>query len=144
MSGHPLMHRVLTAAAASCIAVTGASHGAGSGDAVSRAYTMAVPRGPRQAVSRAYTLAAPPPVHSVVSRAFTLAPPPVQRVAHSRALTLKYCAGDTNGDLNVAVGDLLAVLAEWGTPGTCTDFDGDGMVAVGDLLIVLAAWGPCP
>jgi hypothetical protein len=42
----------------------------------------------------------------------------------------------------VSVTDLLAMLAQWGGPGSC-DFDGGG-VSVTDLLVLLANWGPCP
>ncbi len=55
------------------------------------------------------------------------------------------CPADLDGDRIVAVPDLLALLAAWGTnPAGPPDFDGDGVVAVPDLLTLLAAWGPCP
>ncbi len=55
------------------------------------------------------------------------------------------CPWDLDGDGTVAVPDLLALLAAWGTnPGGPPDFDGDGLVAVPDLLKLLANWGPCP
>ncbi len=55
------------------------------------------------------------------------------------------CPADLDGDRTVAVPDLLALLAAWGTnPGGPPDFDGDGVVAVPDLLTLLANWGPCP
>jgi hypothetical protein len=47
-----------------------------------------------------------------------------------------------NGDGVVDVVDFLALLAQWGEPGSC-DFDGDG-VGVTDFLEMLAGWGPCP
>ena len=47
-----------------------------------------------------------------------------------------------NGDGIVNVVDFLALLAQWGEPGSC-DFDGDG-VGVTDFLDMLAWWGPCP
>ena len=43
------------------------------------------------------------------------------------------CEGDVNGDGQVNVTDLLAVIAGWGTP-----YD------VSDLLAVIAGWGACP
>ncbi len=43
----------------------------------------------------------------------------------------------------VAVPDLLALLSQWGLPGSPCDFDG-GVVAVPDLLKLLANWGVCP
>ncbi len=55
------------------------------------------------------------------------------------------CPADLDGDRIVAVPDLLALLAAWGTnPGGPPDFDGDGQVAVPVLLTMLAAWGACP
>jgi murein tripeptide amidase MpaA len=45
-------------------------------------------------------------------------------------------------DDTVDVGDFLALLAQWGSPGTC-DFDGGG-VGVTDFLELLANWGLCP
>ncbi len=54
------------------------------------------------------------------------------------------CPADLNGDGFVGVGDLLALLAAWGTdPGGPPDLNGDGTVGVADMLLLLAAWGPC-
>ncbi len=50
------------------------------------------------------------------------------------------CEPIPNGD--VGINDFLAVLAQWGTPGTC-DFNGGG-VGINDFLALLANWGPCP
>ncbi len=50
------------------------------------------------------------------------------------------CAPAPDGAVNVP--DLLALLSQWGLPGSC-DFDGGGAVTVADLLALLAAWGPC-
>ncbi|MHC4413982.1 MAG: sialidase family protein [Planctomycetota bacterium] len=50
------------------------------------------------------------------------------------------CDGAGNG--TVGIGDLLALLAQWGGPGPC-DFDGGG-VGIADLLALLANWGGCP
>ena len=47
-----------------------------------------------------------------------------------------------DGDGNVGITDFLAVLAQWGGPGSC-DFDGGG-VGINDFLELLANWGPCP
>ncbi len=47
-----------------------------------------------------------------------------------------------DGDGAVGIVDLLALLAQWGTPGPC-DLDGNGVGAT-DLLVLLAFWGPCP
>ena len=59
------------------------------------------------------------------------------------------CPGDIDGDDAVAVGDLLAVLADWGPTTPCppmlpADLDGNCQVDVTDLLTVLALWGPRP
>ncbi len=54
------------------------------------------------------------------------------------------CLGDVDGDGDVNVNDLLALLGAWGTdPGGPPDFDADGDVNVQDLLQLLGAWGPC-
>ena len=55
------------------------------------------------------------------------------------------CPGDTNGDSQVNVPDLLNVLADWGTDGSANggDVNGSGNVDVPDLLEVLGAWGTC-
>lgn len=50
------------------------------------------------------------------------------------------CAGD---DGVTGLDDVLAVLDQWGGPGSC-DVDGGGVVDVDDLLELLANWGPCP
>jgi hypothetical protein len=49
--------------------------------------------------------------------------------------------GDDNGQ--VATADLLALLSQWGGPGSC-DLNGDLIVSTGDLLDLLGEWGPCP
>ena len=48
-----------------------------------------------------------------------------------------------DGDGNVSVPDLLALLAQWEKEGTSCDFFRNG-VGNDDLLKLLAAWGPCP
>ncbi len=47
------------------------------------------------------------------------------------------------GDGSVATADLLALLSQWGGPGSC-DFNGDGTVTTSDLLKLLSNWGVCP
>ncbi len=49
---------------------------------------------------------------------------------------------EASPDKNVGINDFLAVLAQWGEPGSC-DFDGGG-VGINDFLGLLANWGPCP
>ena len=52
------------------------------------------------------------------------------------------CPGDTNGDLQVTVGDILDVLSEFGCEAACDhDVNGDGAVNVTDVLAVLSAFG---
>ena len=53
------------------------------------------------------------------------------------------CSGDTNGDEQINVEDLLAVIGSWAQFDPTCDFDGSGTVDVADLLIVIAAWGSC-
>ncbi len=50
------------------------------------------------------------------------------------------CSGD--GDGQVGINEFLAVLGQWGTPGSC-DYDGGG-VGITDFLKVLGVWGTCP
>ena len=57
------------------------------------------------------------------------------------------CIGDLNGDLEVGVGDLLAIIEAWGPcdkVNPCNaDLDDDDVVAVGDLLVLISNWGAC-
>jgi len=53
------------------------------------------------------------------------------------------CPADIDGDGVVAVNDLLAIIAAWGTADAALDLDGSGIVDVGDLLVIIAAWGSC-
>ena len=48
---------------------------------------------------------------------------------------------DINQDGIVAVDDLLALLAVYGSSSSAADFDGNGLVSVEDLLILLADYG---
>jgi hypothetical protein len=63
-----------------------------------------------------------------------------------RAIGLLPILEDVDGDGQVGTGDLLAVLAGWGScppAGACpADVDGDGVVGATDVLAVLAAWTP--
>jgi hypothetical protein len=60
-------------------------------------------------------------------------------------VTVAPIPGDIDGDGNVDITDLLALLAAWGDcpqQGECpADLNGDGVVGIGDLLILLANWG---
>lgn len=73
--------------------------------------------------------------HDGARRAFLLTP-------------IETCLWDLNGDGEVDILDLLALLAAWGPcdPGDiCTaDFDCSGDVGILDLLALLGAWGDCP
>jgi len=57
------------------------------------------------------------------------------------------CIGDLDGDLEVGVTDLLAVIEAWGPcdkVNPCNaDLDEDNVVAVSDLLILIGNWGTC-
>ena len=58
-------------------------------------------------------------------------------------VTLESCDGDTNGDFEVDIVDLLDLLAAWGSNDPVFDLDGDGTVGITDFLAMLAVWGPC-
>jgi hypothetical protein len=53
------------------------------------------------------------------------------------------CDGDADGDGEVNVVDLLAVIGEWGSTDSDADLNGDGVVNVNDLLMVVGNWGFC-
>lgn len=53
------------------------------------------------------------------------------------------CPGDVDGDADVGINDLLAVIDHWGTTEDVTDINGDGVVDVDDMLVVISEWGPC-
>ena len=58
--------------------------------------------------------------------------------------TVALCPADLDGDGQVGVGDILAILAAWGPCDDCPeDLDASGVVDFGDVLEVLSAWGPC-
>ena len=58
--------------------------------------------------------------------------------------TCQSCTGDIDGDGEIAVTDLLAVIDQWGQSSSPADINGDGIVNVTDLLIVVGNWGTCP
>ena len=50
---------------------------------------------------------------------------------------------DIDGDGNVGVEEMLAIIAAWGPCDGCPeDLNNDGVVDVADMLIVIAQWGP--
>ena len=51
---------------------------------------------------------------------------------------------DINGDGEVGVDEVLAVIAAWATDDPDADVNDDGIVDTNDILLVLSAWGPCP
>ena len=54
------------------------------------------------------------------------------------------CDGDVDGNGNVNVTDLLAVISSWGPCMSCgADVNSDDTVDVSDLLMVIDAWGSC-
>jgi hypothetical protein len=70
------------------------------------------------------------------------------------AIPLNNCPSDINGDLQVNVNDLLAVITTWGgcplpcPPRCAADISppnvGNCQVDVNDLLLVITTWGACP
>jgi hypothetical protein len=72
-------------------------------------------------------------------------PAPELSIAMNSTISTPACPGDCAANLNgtVNVGDLLALLAQWGGDGRC-DLNNDNVVNVNDLLALLAAWGACP
>ena len=61
----------------------------------------------------------------------------------SSVCAMPSCEGDVNESGYVDVGDLLAVIDQWGASNTSADVNYDGIVNVTDLLIVVGSWGPC-
>jgi hypothetical protein len=58
------------------------------------------------------------------------------------------CVGDVSDDQIIGFADLIVLLAEWGSCGSClpylgADLNQDCEVGFGDLLIMLSSWGPC-
>jgi hypothetical protein len=56
------------------------------------------------------------------------------------------CPADLNGNGGVDFGDVLALIAAFGT--SCADcpedLNGDGGVSFADILVAIGSWGPCP
>ena len=54
------------------------------------------------------------------------------------------CELDLDCNSMVSTGDLLIILADWGSnPGADGDVTDDGIVGIDDLLVIISAWGPC-
>jgi hypothetical protein len=53
------------------------------------------------------------------------------------------CVGDINGDLEVNVVDLLAVVDHWGESSILYDVDDSGVVDSADILLIISNWGNC-
>ena len=51
------------------------------------------------------------------------------------------CATDSNGDGEINITDLLAIIGDWGQDHSAADVNGDGTVDVGDLLDTIGSWG---
>jgi hypothetical protein len=70
-------------------------------------------------------------------------PPVVDMGAYEFQLSCP-CDCENPPDGSVDVDDFLALIAQWGGPGTCDCEDPpDGAVDVDDFLALLANWGPC-
>ncbi len=73
--------------------------------------------------------------------AIELQPPPVGLLGDPEFPgPCQWDCGNSDGDVGIV--DLLALLAQWGSAGSC-DFDGGG-VGITDFLALLGNWGPCP
>jgi hypothetical protein len=53
------------------------------------------------------------------------------------------CPADVDGDDEIGVDDLIAVILAWGSSDPDADVNDDGAVDVDDLVEVVLAWGPC-
>jgi hypothetical protein len=53
------------------------------------------------------------------------------------------CPADVDGDGDIDVADLVAVILAWGQPGGPEDINRDGVVNVLDLVEVALGWGKC-
>jgi hypothetical protein len=56
------------------------------------------------------------------------------------------CAGDFDFNGSVDIGDLLLLLASWGSENPALDLapaGGDGIIDIADLLDLLSRWGEC-
>ncbi len=55
------------------------------------------------------------------------------------------CPADIDGDGEVSIADVLAVIDAWGPCGVCyPDLNADGVVDIDDLLETMSSWGACP
>ncbi len=53
------------------------------------------------------------------------------------------CPGDIDGDGDVGVLDLTAVILAWGSDDPMADVTGDGVVGFDDLAEIILTWGAC-
>lgn len=53
------------------------------------------------------------------------------------------CVGDVDGDGNVNISDLLAVVDHWGETSIQYDVDDSGVVDSADILLIISNWGNC-
>ncbi len=71
--------------------------------------------------------------------------PPLNGYGDQTELTFTICPSDCgDGDWNVGILDLLALLGEWGQTGSACDMElGTAGVGIEEFLSLLANWGPC-
>ena len=59
------------------------------------------------------------------------------------AVATSHAQGDINNNGVIDVGDVLAVLGDFGCTSSCeSDVNGDGVVTVADILLLLSSFGP--
>ena len=60
----------------------------------------------------------------------------------SSCYVVQGCPTDLNGDGNITVADVLAILSEFGCSLNCSfDVDGDNAITVSDVLLILSTFG---
>jgi hypothetical protein len=90
-----------------------------------------------------WTAPAAPVSYTFTVRASDDGNPPLSDSETITVAVIATCPADLDGDGQVGIGDLLIMLAAWGTSGP-GDLDGSGAVGITDLLSLLKSWGPCP
>jgi hypothetical protein len=87
---------------------------------------------------------------STANNAATLTTGRLDAARYRHAVTEATCLGDTDGDSQIGVGDLLNLLRDWNPGATSlgearrSDLNGDVGVDVADLIVLLREFGPCP